>query len=174
MKARKTTRTRKSNGRKTVKEQRPSAQPESKSRDFNFLPLDDRVRETAKLFAAAKRRLSELKALLAETSDHWNYEDPIYRFYHHSFKVVRAQSTTLKIVETLKSLAPHLKLNADFVGIMADGAAKEPASPRAMIEAFLHARHFLLMLCKYVEELKEPPDALPSGWATVLYLYNIR
>jgi hypothetical protein len=133
-----------------------------------------REAEEKKLLSTAKHRLPELRALLASVSDHWGYEDPIYRFYHHSFKVLRAQTATLKIGETLQSLAPHLKLNPDFVEIVAEGTSKPPSSTRAIIEAFFHARHLLLMLCKYTEELPEPPPALPSGWATVLYLYNIR
>jgi hypothetical protein len=36
------------------------------------------------------------------------------------------------------------------------------------------AHHLLLMICKYGEEFLEPPPMLPSGWATVLYLYDIR
>lgn len=142
-----------------------------------------REAEERRLLSECKRKLPELKALLASASDHWGYEDPIYRFFHHSFKVCRAQTTTLKIVEVLQSLAPHLELNSDFAEIIADrtrkpsaspGGTKPPNPPRAMIEAFFHARHMLLMLCKYAEELSEPPPALPSGWATVLYLYNLR
>ena len=142
-----------------------------------------REAEERNLLSASKRKLPELKALLASASGHWSYEDPIYRFYHHSFKVCRAQTTTLKIVEALQSLAPHLKLNPDFAEIVAEGTrmrfissrkAKSLNPPRAMVEAFFHARHMLLMLCKYAKELPEPPPALPSGWATVLYLYNIR
>ena len=29
----------------------------------------------------------QLQALLAASSDHWGFEDPMYRFYHQSFKV---------------------------------------------------------------------------------------
>jgi hypothetical protein len=136
--------------------------------------LEWREEETAKLLAVAKRQLPDLKVLLASVSDHWGYEDPIYRFYHHSFKVLRAQTATLKMVETLQSLAPHLKLNPDFLKIVAEGTARPPASERAIIEAFFHAHHMLFMLCKYAKELPEPPPTLPSGWATVLYLYDIR
>jgi hypothetical protein len=144
---------------------------------------DERIKTERKLLSAAKRKLPKLKALLAAVSDHWGYEDPIYRFYHHSFKVVRARTATLKIVETLQSLAPRLKLNPDFLEIVAEGTGqgflpshktKPPNPPRVMIEAFFHAHHMLLMLCKYAEELPKPPPVLPSGWATVLYLYNIR
>jgi hypothetical protein len=145
--------------------------------------LEYREQETSKLLAAAKRRLPELKALLASASDHWHYEDPIYRFYHQSFKVYRLQTTTLKIVAELQALAPHLKLNSCFLKIVAEGTDKQFAvshnadwlkSTRPIVEAFFHARHMLLMVCQYAEELPEPPPVLPSGWATVLYLYNVR
>ena len=146
-------------------------------------PWERREEETATLLSAAKRKLPELKALLASASDHWHYEDPIYRFYHQSFKVYRLQTTTLKIVAELQALAPHLKLNSFFLEIVTEGTDKKfdmthNASwlkrTRPILEAFFHARHMLLMVCKYAEELPEPPPVLPSGWATVLYLYNIR
>ena len=139
--------------------------------------------ETKKLLSAAKCKLTQLKALLASCSDHWGYEDPIYRFYHHSFKVYKLQSTTQKIVEELQGLAPHLKLNSSFLRIISEGTGKEFDTShnenwlehtRPIVDAFFHAHHMLLMVCKYAEELPETPEILPSGWATVLYLYNIR
>ncbi|MGD1084135.1 MAG: hypothetical protein ABSA47_05190 [Verrucomicrobiota bacterium] len=146
-------------------------------------PWERREEETSQMLSAAKRRLPELKALLAATSDHWGYEDPIYRFYHQSFKVFRLQTKTLKIVEELQALAPHLKLNSFFLEIVAEGTSKNfdlshnakwLKQTRPIVEAFFHAHHMLLMICKYAEELPEPPPTLPSGWATVLYLYDIR
>ena len=131
----------------------------------------------------SKRRLPELKALLAEASNHWGYEDSIYRFYHHSFKVYRVQAMTQQIVDALQALAPHLKLNEDFLQIICEGTGKQfelahnenwLAHTRPIIEAFLHTRHILAMLCKYAEELDTLPQVLPSGWATVLYLYKLR
>ena len=132
-----------------------------------------------KLLATAKRKLPELKALLATTWDHWTYEDPIYRYYHNSFKVLRLQTTTLKIVAALQALAPRIKLNPQFVKIVAEGTGKSSKlphknRPRLVLEAFFHAQHMLLMVCKYAGELKEPPPVLPSGYATVLYLYGLR
>jgi hypothetical protein len=140
--------------------------------------------EEKRLLKRAKRRLPQLKQLLAEVSDHGTYEDGIYRFYHQSFKVYyRLQPATLKIVEELQALAPHLKLNADFMQIIADGTGNEfkqshnknwSKHTRPIVEAFFHARHMLEMVCKYADELAEPPQVLPSGWATFLYLYNLR
>ena len=180
--------------RETMKTKKPNkpGQPDKKPkpdpselRKASLRPgsIEWREAEERKLLAASKQRLPELKALLAFASDHWHYEDPVYRFYHHSFKVYRAQATTLKIVESLRALAPHLELNPDFAEIIAAGtkapsvSSGETGGPdpsRAMIEALFHARHALEMLCKYAEQLPAPPPALPSGWATVLYLYNIR
>lgn len=153
------------------------------SAEFRAL-WDRREIEDKRLLKRATRRLPKLKALLAEVSDHWGYEDGIYRFYHHSLKMYyKLQPQTLKIVEELQALAPHLKLSADFMQIIADGTGKEfkPAHnknwlkhTRPIVEAFFHARHMLQMACKYAEELKEAPQVMPSGWATLLYLYNLR
>jgi hypothetical protein len=146
-------------------------QQDSEEATAKMEPWARREEETRLLLLAAKRKLPELKALLAATSDHWHYEDPIYRFYHQSFKIYRLQATTLEIVENLQALAPHLKLNSMFLEIVAEGTGKEA---RPIVEAFFHAHHMLLMVCKYAELLPESPPTLPSGWATVLYLYNIR
>ncbi|MBM3861640.1 MAG: hypothetical protein FJ395_18610 [Verrucomicrobia bacterium] len=164
--------------------------PESKPSPFE-LTMDEcrelrgrREVEEKRLLKRAKKRLPQLKELLAEVSGHWGYEDGIYRFYHQSFKVYyKLQPATSQIVEELQALAPHLKLNPYFRQIVAEGTGKEFKAAhnknwlkhtRPIVEAFFHARHMLEMACKYAEELKEPPKALPSGWATFLYLYNLR
>lgn len=45
---------------------------------------------------------------------------------------------------------------------------------RPMLEAYFHARFFLEMVIQYGEELDQAPAILPSGWAAVLYLYDLR
>ena len=48
---------------------------------------------------------------------------------------------------------------------------------RPILEAFMHARYFLEMAVKYGREfrrLKYPPCMMPSGWAALLYLYDLR
>ncbi len=45
---------------------------------------------------------------------------------------------------------------------------------RPIVEAFFHAKYFLDMICRYADEVKEPQQLLPSGWASVLYLYGLR
>jgi hypothetical protein len=162
------------------------SQPENHSEPSlkDLLDLQERKEpETKRLLEEAKRRLPQLKQLLADVSDPFWREDPVYRFYHHSFKVHRVQAMTQKIVEEMQTLAPHLKLNEDFLQMVREGTGKEfdmshnadwLRHTRPIIEAFFHARHMLEMLCKYAEELDEPPQPMPTGWATVLYLYNLR
>jgi len=45
---------------------------------------------------------------------------------------------------------------------------------RPKLEAFFHAKFMLEMAVKYGTQLKEPPQGLPSGWAALLYLYDLR
>lgn len=136
-----------------------------------------------RLLANIKLRLVELDALLAKARGHWEYEDPVYRFYHHSFKVFGVQRMTAGIVDALRSLLPDAELNADFLAIVEEGTGKEwaaetnarwRAETRPLIEAFFHARFMLEMAVKYGRELEAPPQTLPSGWAAVLYLYGLR
>jgi hypothetical protein len=42
------------------------------------------------------------------------------------------------------------------------------------VEAFFHATYFLQMAVKYGPELEYPPRVIPSGWAALLYLHNLR
>jgi len=132
-----------------------------------------------------KSRLPELIALLQEMNSHWLYEDPIYRFYHQSFKVYTLQDETRKIVEALKSIAPGGAIFCkEFEEIYSAGASGKrfamehnqnwTVHTRVFVEAFFHARFFLEMAVKYGQELETAPNALPSGWAALLCLYNMR
>jgi len=137
------------------------------------------------LLANIKAKLPELERLLQEMNSHWEYEDPIYRFYHHSFKVYWLQDKTRKIVDALKNVAPNGKLFcSEFEEIIKAGTSGEHFEPehimigtmhtRPFVEAFFHAKFFLEMVVKYGRELEEPPQTLPSGWAAVLCLYELR
>ena len=55
-----------------------------------------------------RRDRNELERLLESCGDHWGYEDPIYRFYHQSFKVYDLQEATNAITKKFQDLAPHL------------------------------------------------------------------
>jgi hypothetical protein len=144
--------------------------------------LDDRE-EVRELLMNLQAQLPALEKLLTLCSSHWGYEDPIYRFYHHGFKVYGLQDQTSKIVQALQGLAPQLSLNEQFMRIVAEGTGKtfKPADnrnwetvTRPMLEAFFHARFFLEMAVKYGKEIKSPPLSMDSGWAALLYLYNLR
>jgi len=116
---------------------------------------------------------------------YWVTRTVIYRFYHQSLKVFWAPgSPTKEIVDLMQSLAPHLPLNAWFMEIVAQGTGKEVRhGNETSVGRRLRApslrrsstpRFFLEMVCKYGKELQEPPQFMPSGWAAVLCLYNLR
>jgi hypothetical protein len=132
-----------------------------------------------------KAHLPDLRELLEEISGHWSYEDGVYRFYHQSFKVYALQTVTMKIVEALKKLVPEgTELNPYFKVILEEGASMKEFKlehnhdwlkhTRPMVEAFLHAKYFLEMAVKYGDELEVAPRMMPSGWAGLLYLFNMR
>jgi hypothetical protein len=131
-----------------------------------------------------KEKMPELEELLKKVSGHWTYEDLIYRFYHHSFKVYWLQGGTKEIVEILKSVAPEgVVFDRFFEQIFQEGTGKEwePAHnmdwmkhTRPILEAFFHAKYFLEMAVKYGKELNEAPNCLPSGWAGLLCFYGLR
>lgn len=136
-----------------------------------------------RLLAAIKARLPELEALLTRARSEWEYEDFVYRFYHHSFKVFGVQRMTTSIVAALRDLLPERELDADFLAIVEDGTGRTFApemnqrwaeAARPMLEAFFHARFMLEMVVQFGRTLDAPPQVLPSGWAAVLYLYGLR
>ena len=163
---------------------------------------DERPEATI-LLKNIKGALPELEKLLEECHGHWGYEDPVYRFYHQSFKVYDLQERTAEIVEALKRLAPPLDpkkyiigwrkaaiihkkpttLNEWFLKIVKAGTGKTFEMKdnerwlkvtRPILEAFFHSKYFLEMAVRYGKELKFAPAMLPSGWAALLYLYDLR
>ncbi|MCI0693480.1 hypothetical protein L0337_15920 [candidate division KSB1 bacterium] len=145
----------------------------------------DPLHKDNELLANIKSHLPELVALLNEMNSHWFYEDPIYRFYHQSFKVYWLQDETGKIVEALKRIAPEgTTFCKEFEEIYQAGASGKKfemehnrnwtAHTRVFVEAFFHAKFFLEMAVKYGQELEKAPTSLPSGWAALLCLYNLR
>src|SRR5436309_15637363 len=141
----------------------------------------DRGAEAALLENLHSRR-AELAALLEACSSHWGFEDPVYRFYHQSFKVYWLQEQTVCIVRALESLAPDRPLNPWFHQIVAEGTGRTfrpeddsnwTTVTRPILESFFHARFFLEMAVRYAH-LQEPPMPLPSGSAASPHLYALR
>lgn len=157
----------------------------------NPIPDDSRVaalfrerrEQSDKLLQTIKQQLPQLEEMLAHVESHGCMEDGFYRFYHQSFKVYHVQQLTKGICKALQALFPDRPMNRWFTEIVAQGTGKEfemshnqewLRHTRPIIEAFFHAHYFLKMAVKYGKELETAPDVLPSGWATVLYLFDLR
>lgn len=145
----------------------------------------DSLQQEHELLSNIQTRWSELYELLKEINSLWVYEDLVYRFYHQSFKVYAIQAETKKIFNALQSIAPKgTTISPMFEEIYQAGASGKQFKiehnqqwtmyTRVFIEAFFHAKYFLEMAVKYGEELKAVPTTLPSGWAALLCLYNLR
>lgn len=89
----------------------------------------------------------------------------------------------MEVVELLQSIVPESTLNPFFVEIIESGTGREftpegnanwTHETRPIVEAFLHARFFLEMACRYSEFNPGDSVAVPSGWAALLSLYEIR
>ena len=155
---------------------------EDQETEAPVLPEAERhARETA-LLANIHAQHEALKALLDASSDHWGFEDPVYRFYHQSLKVFWLQQQTDTIVRRLRSLVPDRPLHPWFLQIVRQGTGKEFTTAdnnrwslvtRPIVEAFFHARFFLEMAVRYAA-VDAPPRPLPSGYAALLYLYQLR
>ncbi|MEZ6131799.1 MAG: hypothetical protein R3C59_24330 [Planctomycetaceae bacterium] len=135
------------------------------------------------LIASIATARDDLFGLRDEIQGHWGYEDGLYRFYHQSFKVFFLQMLTDRIVAALQNLLPEQPLNDWFLSIVREGTGKKfdirmnkhwLQETRPIVEAFCHAKYFLEMVCRFADEIKEPQQLLPSGWASVLYLYGLR
>lgn len=135
------------------------------------------------LLVRIKDRSERLREVLTNVNDQWVGEDLIYRFWHQSFKVFMLQQATLQMVAEFEALVGPRPLHPWFCRIVERGTGKEFSlddndrwleSVEPIVSAFFHARFFLEMLVKYSRELGVAPAILPSGWAAVLELYQIR
>lgn len=135
------------------------------------------------LLDAIKSRLPQLEELLRVMGH--AYEDRLYRFYYQSFKVYYLQQATAYAAGMFHEigLAAGRRPNPWFEEIVAGGTGREfelshnddwLRHTRPVVEAFLHAKYFVEMMVKYGRELDVAPCALPSGWAALLTLYELR
>ncbi len=152
---------------------------------FDFEGKDERP-EAKELLRRIKGAMPELEERLSRCGPE-GYEDAMYRFYHQSLKAYRIQDLTQEIAAKLRPLSPHgpsAPLNEWFETILAEGTGRKfsttqdnkdwPVVTRPMFEAFFHARYFLEMAVRHGRELDAPLLIMPSGWASVLYLYGLR
>jgi len=147
-----------------------------------LLKPEEQDRLTRLLLLRLKERKPQLQQMLEAMSGRWTYEDHFYRYYHGSFKVYAVQGTTEKAVKLLRDLLPERKLNMVFERIIHQGTGKQfeldhneewDRHTRPMLEAFAHAKFMVEMAVRYAD-LPSPPAPLPSGWAALLYLYDLR
>jgi len=147
-----------------------------------LLKPEEQSRLTCLLLQRIKERKPQLEQMLAEMSGHWTYEDHFYRYYHGSFKVYRVQATTEKAVALLRDLLPERKINMVFERIILEGTGQQfevehnkewDRHTRPLLEAFAHAKFMVEMSVRYAD-LPQPPTTMPSGWAALLYLYDLR
>lgn len=148
------------------------------------LAFDELERLEGALLANLRQQAPALRELLERISGHWFYEDGVYRFYHGSFKVFNLQEDTRQIVDALTRAAPEDRaLCSLFLEIVKAGTGREfkiednqhwleRTSP--IVAAFLHAKFFLEMAVRYAAEFDQPPQPMPSGWAALLCLYQLR
>jgi hypothetical protein len=162
-----------------------SIQPPIKIESVSENPTEpDCLREhrenTDKLLRNIKQQLPKLEEMLAHVEGHWCMEDGLYRFYRQSFKVYHVQQLTEGIGQ---ALFPERPMNRWFTEIVAQGTAKAfemshnqdwLRQTRPIVEAFFHAHYFLNLVVNYGNELETPPNPMPSGWAGVLYLFDLR
>ena len=146
--------------------------------------LSERLRLSDVLVTNLRTYHKHLSDLLAKVGSDDTYEDLIYRFYHQSFKVYFLQETTKAIVESLSAIAPERKpFCPEFQHIVQAGTQKVFAmeanqnwmsETAPILQAFFHANYFLQMAVKYGREFEKAPEILPSGFAALLCLFEIR
>ena len=145
--------------------------------------LQNRLHKDQELLEAVNARLPELERLLPVFQS--MYEDGVYRFYHHSFKVYQLQDFTMKAMEAFREIGTTTDSEVCkwLEEIVAAGTGKDWEADhnlnwlfhtRPIVEAFLHTKYLLEMMIKYGRELDSAPTVLPSGWAAILEVYNQR
>jgi hypothetical protein len=152
--------------------------------DTGLKSLAERERLERILLSKMKKHAADLQNVLTEANDDWGYEDGIYRFYYQSFKVFAMQNYTEQLVNALRSVAPEQQQSCAFFEQVCRSGLGREFKPEdndhwievtaPIVQAFLHARYFVEMAVKYAAILDEPPQPMPSGWAALLCLYEIR
>ena len=161
-----------------------SPKEEKKFQEFlsRRLEPEDRNRLELLLLQRLKERKFQLEEILKVMSGHWTYEDHFYRYYHGSYKVYATQRTTEQAVKILRQLVPERELNSCFQQIIQEGIGKDfdmehnkewNRHTRPMLEAFAHAKFMVEMAVRYAD-LPQLPQPMPSGWAALLYLFDLR
>ena len=143
--------------------------------------MDKEQQQMDELLRRIKAKMPELECWLEQADD----EDPMYRFYHQSLKLWwDFPSHTQSALRLIREIAGEdYRLNPWFCQIIDEGIREKfehsfnqnwLPHARPVVEAFYHTRYFIAMMVKYGKELDTAPHSLPSGWASVLYLFQMR
>jgi len=93
-------------------------------------------RNQRNLLQAVKTHMPELKDWASTNIESmWGYEDGIYRFYHHSFKVEGLKGPVKQAIDLFHGIRPG-KLNPDYEAIARAGTT-EDARRSDIVAAFL-------------------------------------
>jgi hypothetical protein len=135
------------------------------------------------LLVRIKEHLPELETLLEEMSE--AEETEVYWYYHSDPRTFGLQHFTERACSLFRRISSHDHgdLALLFEIIVREGTNRpmnlvhskvwiQDAAP--VLASFFHARYFVSQHVKYAKELSTSPDILPSGWAAVLCLYNLR
>ena len=136
------------------------------------------------LLTRIKARLPQLEDLFARIKDKSGEEDRVYRFYHQSFKVFYLQDLTaagFKLIEEIggETDPPHpwyCQIIKEGTALKFEASANDDwlKATRPILEALWHTNYFTQMMIKYAKELETAPQAMPSGWAAILWLFELR
>lgn len=129
------------------------------------------------LLAQLREAHDDLKQLLKKMESHWEVEDLVYRFYHHSAKVHYAAELGNEVFDRLLSVVPwgHRECPVFIRRLRARcRRGRTWRRARADIELMLHAHYFLKMAVKYGKKYRRGPNPMPSGYAALMYLYGLR
>jgi hypothetical protein len=132
-----------------------------------------------------KTRLPDIDAWLESRADKWCEEDGVYRFYHQSYKVFdRLQDITREGFALITDIGGEADPPCEWYSqIVREGIEHEMdektndqwlQQTRPILEAFWHTKYFFSMMSKYGHLLDTAPTCMPSGWAAVLYLFELR
>jgi hypothetical protein len=135
------------------------------------------------LFERVVASHSRLKELESKANREFGAPDLFYRFYHHSFKAYRIQEFTKEMTLLFQEIAEGRELNKWFLKIVKEGTGRSfdlshnddwLGHVRPQFEAYFHARMFLDQMIWCAENMGKAEMLLPSQWAAVLYLFNLR
>lgn len=135
------------------------------------------------LFKRMVEAYPKLKELQAQADRNFGAPDLFYRFYHQSFKAYRVQEFTKDLTLLFQEIGEGYALNSWYTQIVKEGTNKPfdvshnddwLKHVRPQFEAYFHARMFLDQMVWCVEHMGKAETLLPSQWAAVLYLFNLR